>query len=45
MVRKQARKTVGSSRSKPSASPGARIKKIQTYEDTLSEGGVDDCAC
>lgn len=31
---------------KPTGGPSkssARVKKMETYEDTLNEGGVDDC--
>lgn len=30
---------------KAKEAPGASIKRIESYEDTLQEGGVDDCEC
>ena len=45
MARKPAKRVgiSGNAKSKPSAAPGPRVKKIHTYEDTLEDGGVDDC--
>lgn len=42
MGRKRSGKS-GSGASKPSAAPGARINKMEQYEDTLEPGSVDDC--
>jgi hypothetical protein len=30
---------------KAKEAPGASIKRIESYEDTLQDGGVDDCEC
>ncbi|WVQ84350.1 hypothetical protein IAT38_006502 [Cryptococcus sp. DSM 104549] len=42
MARKRSGKSGASSSSKPNAAPGARINKMETYEDTLEPGSVDD---
>lgn len=42
MGRKRSGKS-GSSASKPFAAPGAKINKMEQYEDTLEPGSVDDC--
>lgn len=42
MGRKRSGKS-GSGASKPSAAPGAKINKMEQYEDTLEPGSVDDC--
>ena len=44
-VIKMAKQRHGKSRGAPrkaNAAPGSRIKKMESYEDTLEEGGVDD---
>lgn len=40
MARKRSRNSSGGGKK---AAPGATINKIESYEDTLEEGGVDDC--
>ncbi|ORY30608.1 Sas10 C-terminal domain-domain-containing protein [Naematelia encephala] len=42
MARKSGFKPSKSSGAKAKKAPGARINKMETYEDTLEEGGVDD---
>lgn len=37
------RRSNGEVTTKAKAAPGATIKKMESYEDTLQEGGVDDC--
>ena len=45
MGRKSSRRAGISTNPKSKAPPGAQIEKIQNYEDTMEEGGVDDCPC
>lgn len=43
MARKRSGKSQGGSKPKGAGAPGSRINRIENYEDTLEEGGVDDC--
>lgn len=43
MARKRSSHGKSDVKTKAAAAPGSKIKKIEKYEDTIEEGGVDDC--